>query len=339
MNYFNKKLKQLITAFQINETRQKKVYNEIKENAKGDFDFFILNIFSGIIITLGLIVNSSAVIIGGMIISPMFWPILSLALGIIKANTKLVQTSVFTIMRVSALIFLISAVFGLIAPNSVFEGNEFISRTSPTLFELLIALATGFAAAFIVTYPKIGAAFAGAAIAVALVPPISIIGISLAHSDFNAAAGAFILYISNLLAITFSSIILFYLAKFKAPSTQKAQEKRTTNIAWTIIFLFVIIIPLSITTFQSFNEYRNKNIIIKTIESKIPTSIVKNIKIIDKDEVSDVTVRIEYAKMLKKEDVDRLSEFISKKIDKPLILKIIIIPIIEAGGSDSKDTT
>ena len=93
-----KHIKRCIGPFCVDEDRQKKVYNEIKESAKGDFDFFVLTIFSGIIITLGLVVDSSAVVIGGMLLAPLVWPILSLSLGIVKGRSKLIQDSSFTLL-------------------------------------------------------------------------------------------------------------------------------------------------------------------------------------------------------------------------------------------------
>jgi len=226
-------IEKYMDPFHIDKKRQEKVYGEIRENAKGDFDFFVLTIFSGIIITLGLVVNSSAVVIGGMLLAPLVWPILSLSMAIIKGRSRLIQDSVFTLLRSTALIFVIALFLGLMSPDYALQGSEFLSRTSPTIFELFIALAAGFVGAFVITYPKIGAAIAGVVIAAAIVPPIAVMGISVSHGNLGMAGGAFILFMSNLIAVTFSSSLLFLAARFKGPSSEKGQERRKNNIRWT----------------------------------------------------------------------------------------------------------
>jgi uncharacterized membrane protein len=126
------KIQEYIGPFSVDCKRQEKVYEEIRESAKGDFDFYVLLISASIIITLGLIINSSSVVIGGMLLAPLVWPILALSMGIIKGRSKLLQESVFTLLKSTILILVIAIFLGLIAPDYTLKGNEFLSRTAPT---------------------------------------------------------------------------------------------------------------------------------------------------------------------------------------------------------------
>ncbi len=325
-----------IDPFHIDKKRQEKVYDEIRENAKGDFDFFVLTIFSGIIITLGLVVNSSAVVIGGMLLAPLVWPILSLSMAIIKGRSRLIQDSVFTLLRSTALIFVIALFLGLMSPDYALQGSEFLSRTSPTIFELFIALAAGFVGAFVITYPKIGAAIAGVVIAAAIVPPIPVMGISVSHGNLGMAGGSFILFMSNLIAVTFSSSILFLVARFKGPSSEKGQERRKNNIRWTLVFLFVMTIPLFLITSKVVKENNQQNIVRDVAKVIIPDSNITDVKISEKNNVSTVSITIQYSGDLTEKQINELKDILSIKMDKIIVPRITIVPIIKTWESISQ---
>ncbi|MEA2098365.1 MAG: DUF389 domain-containing protein [Patescibacteria group bacterium] len=325
-----------IDPFQINKKRQDKVYGEIRENAKGDFDFFVLTIFSGIIITLGLVVDSSAVVIGGMLLAPLVWPILSLAMAIIKGRSRLIQVSIFTLLRSAAIIFVIALFLGFISPDYALHGTEFLSRTSPTIFELFIALAAGFVGAFVIAYPKIGSAIAGVVIATAIVPPIAVMGLSVSHGNLGMAGGAFILFMSNLIAVTFASSILFLISKFKGPSSEEGQERRNSNIRWTLVLLFVMMVPLFLITNKVVRENNQQNIIRDVTKAIIPDSNITDVKINEKNDISTISITIQYSRNLTEKQISELKDILSLKMDKIVVPRITIVPIIKTWENTSQ---
>ena len=329
-----KEIKKYISPFRIGEERQNKVYGEIKENAKGDFDFFVLTIFSAIIITLGLIVDSSAVVIGGMLLAPLVWPVLALSLAIIKGRSNLLQSSVSTLFKSTVVILLISFVLGFMSPDYALKGSEFISRTSPTIFELFIALAAGFVGAFVITYPKIGAAIAGVVVAAALVPPITVMGLSVAHGNLEMTGGAFILYLSNLIAVTFSASVLFFISKFKGPSTETGQDKRKNNIRWTLIFLIVMAIPLLLITSEAIKEKNQQNAIRQIIDAKFPRANITSVNIENKDEVVIVDITIQHSDILTGNQIDDLTDMLSQKMKTSVVPRITVVPIVKLWEND-----
>lgn len=327
-------IKKYINPFHIDQKRQEKVYEEIKENAEGDFDFFVLTIFAGVIITLGLVVDSSAVIIGGMLLAPLVWPMLSLSMAIVRGRPKLIQSSISTLLRSALVIFVIALILGMIFPDYTLQGSEFLSRTSPTIFELLIALAAGFVGAFVIVYPKIGSAIAGVVIAAALVPPLAVMGISVSHGNLGMAGGAFILFMSNLIAVTFSSSILFLLARFKGPSSEKGQEQRKSNIRWALILLFMMTIPLFFITSEVIKKSDQQNIVRDALEVIIPDANVTNVEISDNDNISTVSITIQYPGDLTEKQIGELRDILSLKMKKIAVPRITVIPIVKTWESD-----
>ncbi len=330
-------LKQRLSIFRIDQDRQRKVYQEIRDNAKPDFDFFVLLILSTIIIALGLFINSPAVVIGGMIIAPLVWPILALALSIVKGQSGLLGRSMFTVLKSTLIILLISILVGLITPEVAVESQEIFTRTQPQLYELFIALASGFVAAFVISYPKLGGAMAGVVMAAALVPPLAAMGLLIAQNDLTAASGAFLLYISNLIAITLASSAMFFLVRFRGPVTAEAQEAQKSNLRWSFVFLLVIIIPLILITADSIRLENQKSVVEDVLLAKIDAIEVQSINISDSGELLVVEVVAQSTHNVYTYQVEELTEILSHELEKSVLLQISVIPVIEAGKINSPE--
>ena len=185
------------------------------------FGFFFLLICATILSTLGLLADSSAVIIGAMIIAPLMNPILSMAFAIVTADWKLYKRSLVTLFLGAFSAILVSSLISFVLPLSVI-GEEVIRRTRPNLIDLGIAIAAGAAGSFSLTRKSIVSSIAGVAIAVALIPPLCVVGIGLGIGDQLAAGvgrvsitnitvadGAFLLFLANLAGITFTACLVF----------------------------------------------------------------------------------------------------------------------------------
>ena len=147
-------------------------------SSKPSLGFFILLISSAVIASLGLISNSTAVVIGAMIVAPLMDPILSLAFGLAVSDGKLIRRSAVTIgfgvLAVIATAALISLGLGISHVQS-----EITGRTSTNLIDLGIAIAAAVAGSFSMTRKQLSNSIAGVAIAVALVQPLCVSGIGL----------------------------------------------------------------------------------------------------------------------------------------------------------------
>lgn len=170
--------------------------------------FYALLSLSVVISTLGLLANSAAAIIGAMIIAPLMGPIIGMAYAITVGNRRLLKRSLLTTFKgvlISILVaVVITLVIGLRDTNS-----EILIRVRPTLIDLGVALAAGAAGSFAQSRRQVANALPGVAISVALVPPLSVIGIGLAWGSRSIAVGATVLFATNLLGIIFSGSLVF----------------------------------------------------------------------------------------------------------------------------------
>ncbi len=181
--------------------------------------FFFMLILSSAIATFGLLSNSAPAIIGAMIIAPLMGPMMGLAYGIVIFRWGQISRSILTVTSGAALVVLF-AYLTTIWIGWRLAGSEILSRTTPTLLDLGVAMAAGAAAAFAYSRRSIMNSIAGVAIAVALVPPLAVCGIGLAlgrkatadvglsltelglySGGSDIASGAFILFLANLAGI------------------------------------------------------------------------------------------------------------------------------------------
>ncbi len=188
--------------------------------------FFMLGLASGIA-TSGLLADSVPAIIGAMIIAPLMSPIMSLAFGVVGFNMQMIFRSVLLV--VSGVVVVVVVAY---ASTDLFglriAGTEILNRTSPTLIDLGVAMLAGGAAAFAFTRRSIMNSIAGVAIAVALVPPLAVVGVGLAlgpgtsvemalslteiglvSGGASIAQGAFLLFLTNLIGIVAVGIAVF----------------------------------------------------------------------------------------------------------------------------------
>ena len=192
-------------------------------SALPSFSFFALLLSATVIATLGLISNSSAVVIGAMIVAPLMNPILSAAFAMTAGDRHLMRRSLTTLLLGVGLTIGAAFVMTLLLPVTI-VGSEVMARTSPNLIDLMIAVAAGFAGAFSITRYRIGSSIAGVAIAVALVPPLCVTGIGLGLGQeigvtigvtavkelgSRVAGGSFLLFLANLVGITVAACVVF----------------------------------------------------------------------------------------------------------------------------------
>ena len=197
-------------------------------SSKPSLGFFILLISSAVIATLGLISNSTAVVIGAMIVAQLMDPIFSLAFGLAVSDGRLIRRSAVTVgfgvLAVVGTASLISWGLGVSYVQSQITG-----RTSPNLIDLGIAIAAAVAGSFSMTRKQLSNSIAGVAIAVALVPPLCVSGIGLtlgsemvavfgrgtvAGLTNQIAEGSFLLFLANLIGITVTSRVVFLVQRY-----------------------------------------------------------------------------------------------------------------------------
>lgn len=202
--------------------------------------------------SLGLNVNSAAVIIGAMLISPLMGPIMGMGLGIGILDYALIKRSFRNLAIAAAVSIVTSAIYFLISPLSE-NRSELLARTSPSVYDVLIAFFGGCAGILAVSSKQKGNVLPGVAIATALMPPLCTAGYGLATLQMNYFLGAFYLFLIN--SIFIGTATALGTKFFHFPLTQHAdtrQTKRVSRIVYTIIVLTLI--PSIYLTVQMFRE-------------------------------------------------------------------------------------
>lgn len=211
--------------------------------------------------SLGLNTNSAAVIIGAMLISPLMGPIIGMGLGLGIYDFDLLRRSLRNYIVATIFSVLTATVYFLITPISVAQ-SELLARTSPTIYDVLIALSGGLAG-FIALSSKsqrTGNVIPGVAIATALMPPLCTAGFGIATANWAYAAGALYLFVINTIFIAFSTVVgTMFIMKFKKKAyMDQAKETRVKRSIYAIAF--VTIIPAVLLTVgmvrQSYFEQR-----------------------------------------------------------------------------------
>ena len=215
------------------------IHSGLSEESNLDIYYLALTVGSCIIATFGLLSNSAAVIIGAMIVAPLMLPIRSLAFAALAGNVLLFRKSVRAITVGTLISIFIAWLLGFLVRIPEF-GSEVLSRSEPTLIDLGIANAAGAIAGIAKIEPKISSSLAGTAIAVALMPPICVIGLGLSQLDWKLSVGATLLYVTNLLGITLSCMLVFLITGY---SSLRLGGKALWQ---TAILTGILIIPLGI---------------------------------------------------------------------------------------------
>ena len=228
---FGSFLNNLSGEWQINlESRipRKELYQARIASSKPSLGFFVLLLCAAVIATLGLIANSTAVVIGAMIVAPLMDPILSLAFALSISNNKLAKRSLLTVViGVLAVVATSALLASLLDVSEV--NREMTSRTAPNLIDLGVAVAAAVAGSFSMTRERLSNSLAGVAIAVALVPPLCVCGIGLSMGNEVVAVfgrgtvagitnqiseGSFLLFLANLIGITVASLFVFLVQRY-----------------------------------------------------------------------------------------------------------------------------
>ncbi len=192
-------------------------------------------IFAIFIASLGLNVNSTAVIIGAMLISPLMGPIMGLGLGMGINDLALLRKSLFNYLLAAAAGLATSTVFFLISPISDAH-SEILARTSPNIYDVLIAFFGGLAGIIATSSKQKGNVIPGVAIATALMPPLCTAGYGLATLQFYFFFGAFYLFLINTVFIALATLVTVRLLKFPFHHLPDAgAETKAKRAVWIVV--------------------------------------------------------------------------------------------------------
>ena len=237
------------------------------ESLKGDVEFrgtklWIL-ICAILVASIGLNVNSTAVIIGAMLISPLMGPIIGFGLGFGIADLDLVRKSLRNLALTTLFSILTATIYFLLTPLDQ-PGSELLGRTEPSLYDVLIAFFGGAAGLIAGSSKSKGQVLPGVAIATALMPPLCTAGFGLATGNWAFFFGAIYLYIINSVFIAFATFVMVRIMRFPM-KTVASGDMRKRSYRWITVIAVCTLIPsiyLSIRLVRdSYQEQRAKQFV------------------------------------------------------------------------------
>jgi len=205
---------------------QKRSLEKLIEESRADGDFYFFLSISAFITTLGLLFDNVVIVIGGMLVAPLLYPILALSMGITTSNGDSIKRSFKTIGQSAIYVFLVTLITSVFFRGEVITQDLLLSPPPVSIF-FLVALAAGLGAAFSWVKQDLSSLLPGVAVSVALIPPLSAVGIGVVHNDFMLSLNALTIFLVNLFGIGFSALVIFSLFGFSR--LQNVEEKLIVN--------------------------------------------------------------------------------------------------------------
>jgi uncharacterized hydrophobic protein (TIGR00271 family) len=290
--------------------------------------FAVLLFLSTAIATYGVIGDSVATVIGAMIIAPLMRPIMATTAGLVMGDLKRAGRSlgmvILSVASVIGIAWLLAELSIVTVPVISFQSNSQIaSRISPRMIDLYAAIWSGAAAAFAMSRKDVADALPGAAIAIALVPPLCVVGIGLAVGQWGDAGGALLLFLTNFLSILLAGGAVLALLGLRRAAV-KGLEGHTRRNAYLLIVLALalVIIPLGTTTVGIFQQRQMEK---ETVQLAYQWVANKDYSI-RRIQVIEDQVILEIYGTGERPVLSELGDQLNTLLDRPIKLRMFIVP-------------
>jgi uncharacterized hydrophobic protein (TIGR00271 family) len=309
-------------ATQITPARARVVIQEISDASEPGLRFYILVIVSTMIAGFGLTMNSTAVIIGAMLVAPLMTPIFGIALALIRGDAHLLgrasQAEIAGVVAAIAMGFLLGLVYPSLEPTP-----EMISRTQPQLFDLMVAIFSGFAGAYALVDEKISPALPGVAIATAIVPPLANTGLCFAVGAYSGGIGSFLLFFSNFLSILLVASAVFWYFGMTGRYRDLGKDVVIRRFSLPVVGFFIVAVVLTNTLYKISLDRRLKSTITEVlIESlaQLPNKNFVRMAYQLEDDKIHVLAYVDSASVISPTQVSTIQNNLTQSLDRPVEL-------------------
>ena len=304
------------------------VYQEAYEGRQFDAVYFGMLIFACLIALMGLLLNSPAVIIGAMLISPLMGPILACGLALTTAEWSLGKKAGRNLAFSVAEVVLIAMIATHLSPLRE-ATPEILARTNPNLMDLLIAFFSGLAGTVALASRKTAfTILPGVAIATAVMPPLATVGYGIGTRQWIVARGAFMLFFTNFTAIVLSASLVFLLIGFR-PQVSRLGEGHRLLIRWRIgiaVAVFVIIsIPLMRTLIRAATQANIRGQVQQTLTREVQAHGDRKLDSVSIELLKGavaVNASVQTAQYMEPGDIEQLQSALAKRIGMPVRLQV-----------------
>ena len=315
----------------LNTHEQAEVYKNVHRNSRPSADFFVMITLAAAIATIGLLLDNPAVIIGAMIVAPLMTPILGMGLSLVMGESRFFWISFSTTFRGILLAIITSILVASITPGASITA-EILGRAKPTVMDLAVALISGAAAGYALCRKNVSAALAGVAIAAALAPPLTVIGIGIILRAWQVAGGALVLFLTNVISIVAAGGLVFFLLGFR-PNPKEARSAKVLQLGsrGVAFLLLIVTIFLGVLTWQSFREINHRQRIEDAIRQEI--AALPNTELIawrlepsSEDEALYLDVTVRSSRSIGYSEARHLQEQIAAQLEQPVALALSSVP-------------
>jgi uncharacterized hydrophobic protein (TIGR00271 family) len=307
------------------------LFSTIDDGAGLNRDYFVMNALATVIAAYGLFANSAAVVIGAMLLAMLLGPINGIGFALAHGHMGLFHKSLRSEVLGVLLVLGVSVGIGLIH-HDVPVSAEMLARTRPNIFDMMIALAGGAGGAYALTSSRLANSIAGVAIATALVPPLATCGIMLARDLPTEAAGAFLLFLANFLAISFSAMLVFRLTT----RLERFQTASKRSLAVMRMVALLLLVAMSVYLYTNFRDLRERQelqdstfALLKQQVRKTPGARLVDVWITTGERVPHIYAVVRSPTNLTQMHADHLDALLEKKLSRPVILHLRHVPVNE----------
>lgn len=273
-------------------------------------------ILSTVLATLGLFLNNSPVVIGAMLLAPLMGPLVSLSMGVLRNDDKLLKTALQVFLVGTGLTLLVAALTTLMLPYEQ-ATDEIRARLQPNLLDLGVAIVSGIAAAYAHARESIQKSLPGVAIAVALVPPACVMGVGLGWMDWSVISGAGLLFLTNLAGIVLAAMFTFLCLGF-APVL-----KVNRGVGFSLLLTVLVSIPLYHSLMNTVVYQRmEKSISTETYQINGKTLVLSDISVLPVEDKLKIMAQLHSSELILAVDIAALRDIISERLGKPVLLDV-----------------
>jgi len=227
------------------------VFIEPELRSRSSTRFWTLLVLASVIATAGVVADSTATVIGAMIVAPLMTPILGVAVGLVLSNHRPLVRSVLLVVLGALAVIAIAYVIGIVVhpPDDYATNTQVAARISPRFIDLMAALATGLVGAFALVRSDISDTLPGVAIAISLVPPLAVVGLLLQVQRYGDAMQALLLFGTNVAAIIVTGTVVLLLYKVRDAARRSGYPVAKMSgraLATVAILVVVVLVPLGI---------------------------------------------------------------------------------------------
>lgn len=225
----------------IQRASRHELYDNVTGSGETNLTYLLFVIFSAIVVTVGLVRNSVAIIIGGMVIAPLLGPVIAISFAAVLGDFKLIRKSGATFFYGIFSVFLISILVSWVFSVPT-ESEEFLARTRVEMTDIALALASG-AAGALATLKRVSSGLVGVMVAVALLPPSVVFGMSVGAWMVDEAIAAGLLLLVNISSLLLSAVVVFTVSGIR-PVKYKEIKRASQSQRYAIFFISLIVLLL-----------------------------------------------------------------------------------------------